>query len=95
VYVHQYIYALILTTGRIHNFPAAREDKPTKAKLVRALKSISKWKELANIFSTKDVRDRVKDMLDEVADLVNNLGGSVKRSDGKSRGTPFQSRVAI
>jgi hypothetical protein len=50
----------------------------TKAKLVRAMKSISKWKELVDIFSMKDIQSRVEAMLDEVADTINSMGGSIK-----------------
>jgi TATA-binding protein-associated factor len=87
------VYTLHLRQLNHYILAAIHQGRPTKAKVVGALKLISKWKELADIFSTKDVQSRVETMLAEVAELINSMGGSIKQHGAGARRMSSAGRI--
>ncbi|KAJ3564157.1 hypothetical protein NP233_g8477 [Leucocoprinus birnbaumii] len=62
-------------------------DKPTKAKVARAIRAVAKWKEAAELFCVPQDMENAENMLTELSRIMEGLGARVKRTtDTKAKG---------
>jgi hypothetical protein len=61
--------------------------KPTKAKIIRTIRAVAKWKNICDIYATKENALKAEDMLSELNLLMSEIGAKVpacKPGSGKS-----------
>jgi SNF2 family DNA or RNA helicase len=61
--------------------------KPTKAKVIRTIRAVARWKNICDIYATKDNASKAEDMLSELNRLMGEVGAKVpacKPGSGKS-----------
>jgi TATA-binding protein-associated factor len=53
------------------------EDKPTKAHIMKSIRAVARWKDLADIYGTKENKAKADEMLSELNRIMEGIGAKV------------------
>ncbi|KAF9060068.1 hypothetical protein BDP27DRAFT_1430480 [Rhodocollybia butyracea] len=65
-------------------FDALSQGKPTKTKITATIRAVGKWKDIAELYSTRENLEKAEKMLDQVNDIMSAIGAAVRPANVKS-----------
>ncbi|KAJ3885134.1 P-loop containing nucleoside triphosphate hydrolase protein [Lentinula edodes] len=66
-----------LEEAAVNSFEALNKGKPTKAKITHTIRTVAKWKEVADVYGTAENTTKAIELLDRLNEILSAMGAQV------------------
>ncbi|KAJ4463203.1 P-loop containing nucleoside triphosphate hydrolase protein [Lentinula lateritia] len=78
-----------LEEAALNSFEALNKGKPTKAKITTTIRTVAKWKEIADVYGTVENTTKAVELLDRLNEIMSAMGAQVApRKEGSKARLP-------
>ncbi|KAJ3845884.1 hypothetical protein EV368DRAFT_89951 [Lentinula lateritia] len=75
--VRDHIWLPKLKEAAVNSFEALNKGKPTKAKITHTIRTVAKWKEVADVYGTAENTTKAVELLDRLKEILSAIGAQV------------------